>query len=406
MLDLMRANVCRCLGGDPALQLQAGLSKSPAMDVRFLLQQARQAAEAAVAATQAAATAASDGAHVPAASAAEGRMGIIERVQFTKLTSESVEASLRARAAELRFWVELRAPAPDASALHAHAEAMSRAIARATRAFERLLAMAPANVDVLRTFAVFELEVRRNTDAAHAHFDAADAVDEQRSSARRSAAKAARASTTAAWCQAHGVASGSGRLDGGDGGDSGGDGRAQPPQVGAPPPAGGATGHEFKRVAVAVLATARLSSHAAGSGAVVGGPLVRATSAASIRSAGSWRSDAAEDADGADDDAGMGGGTTTMHRKHRRTKLAASSYAAAAAHVRRLSLTSLGDTAAASAGAAPLAAHHNPRATRRASVGALPAAAGGGAATTKPARSRRYSDGMQPQSHVRERMQP
>ena len=49
LLDLLRANVSRCFGHDPQHELaalRAGLAKAPAMDVRFLLQQARVLAEA------------------------------------------------------------------------------------------------------------------------------------------------------------------------------------------------------------------------------------------------------------------------------------------------------------------------------------------------------------------------
>lgn len=228
LLDLMRANFIRCFMDDPAAEmgvLTAGLTKEPAMDVRFLLLQARVQCEDALRRVQEVAAQedmlhdtdedagvlgqAGPAATAAAAESATAGMGIIERVQFDKLMSESIEHSLRARVGELRFWAELRTAKPDAAGLHHYSEDMSASIVKATRAFDKLVAMAPANVDVLQTYAVFLLEVRRDSKQANAFFDRADRVVAKVAAAeeiRRSTAKAARAQVAAEWNRQQGFA--------------------------------------------------------------------------------------------------------------------------------------------------------------------------------------------------------
>ena len=219
-LDLMHANFIRCFVKDPLAELaiiQSGLSKEPGMDVRFLLSQAKHQLEEIIARQEEAQAqqdfmsnlevadvgAAKDMALAVAASSGNGhRMGIIERVQFDKLMSESIEHSLNARVAELRFWAELRILTPDAARLHAYAEAMSTAVVKATRAFEKLVHMQPGNVDVLQTYAVFLLEVRRESREANRYFDRADVIvnkQEAAEEAKQRSMQAAQKAAAAAW---------------------------------------------------------------------------------------------------------------------------------------------------------------------------------------------------------------
>jgi hypothetical protein len=369
VLELVAANFARCFHPhDPAAELGhlcAGLAKEPAMDVRFLLSQARHQLEEALArrseaalmeaATHAhAATGAVGGTHAApppstAAATATTRLGIIERVQFAKLTSESMQHGLAARVSELRFWGELRQPRPDAAALHAHAEAMSTAVQRATRAFDRLLAMAPHSVEVLQTYAVFLQEVRRETGRAGELFDAADRLVAQAEAAEDGRHRAAQAAAAAGASAA--------QSDAAHYGDSGGDTRQRQwaQANGAAAAAGGGggnlppphTAHHLRSIVSAALLGTRLSAHGGGGGS---------GAAVAAAGGGSRRASLASTATiGGNDAAAISGDDMSAalrsSGKNRRASLALSSYAANTARQRRMSQCSL-PSAGGSGGAA------------------------------------------------------
>ena len=85
---------------------------------------------------------------------------------FCVVVAESSEWGLKSRCLELSFWSELLRPMPSLPRLHMMSEGMSGAITRAQTCFERLLAMRPDSVEVLQSYAVFLMEVKRETAAA------------------------------------------------------------------------------------------------------------------------------------------------------------------------------------------------------------------------------------------------
>jgi hypothetical protein len=182
VLDLFFANFVRSFMHDDDLELSIiseGLEKDPSVDIRFLLFQAkRQLDESPTDAS----TAAAGHTHIasPSSPGAAGngkhaaKMTIIERVQYEQFLNESLEACNKARHSELAFWSELRKKVPELSKLHAASETMNTAINKATAAYEKLLAMRSDSVEVLQSYAVFLLEVKRETAAANKYFDQAD----------------------------------------------------------------------------------------------------------------------------------------------------------------------------------------------------------------------------------------
>ena len=340
MMDLMRANFIRIFINDASEEaacIASGLSKSPGMDVRFLLSQAKHQMEergfhfppagsggAPGEERKALAVSSSEAAGRPDTSA---RMGIIERVQFEKLMSESVEYSLRARVSELRFWSELRHEQPNALALHIRATDMSTAVVRASRAFHKLVEMAPNNVDVLQMYAVFLLEVRRENSQANHYFDRADKIVEKELSlneARRARARADKSAAMSVWGVAKKTPS-SAAVPGAS--DAAGAGKGAPvaSPAGARSPAtlAGGTGGAPPRAAASGLP--RTFSNASGMTAPSGSQ----SPSASLHHKGSFRSQ------GGDDAGNIG---QTLNAKTRRGSIAMASYAGQAARVRRSSL--------------------------------------------------------------------
>lgn len=173
LLAALRANFMRCFIGDAEAELAViheGLAKEAAIDVRFLLLQAKRQLEEGTAATGSVRAAiegkdthgnghghgggghgASAGGHVGHGGPhREGKMSIIERVQHEQWMGEAQEASLRARRLEAEFWGALRSSDPDMGALSRCSEGMSAAIAAASAAFAKLLATRPHSVEVLQ----------------------------------------------------------------------------------------------------------------------------------------------------------------------------------------------------------------------------------------------------------------
>lgn len=176
LLAALRANFMRCFIGDAEAELAViheGLAKDAAIDVRFLLLQAKRQLEEGTAASGSVRAAVSGqgghghghghgqdhsahgghGGHSHGGHGSphrEGKMSIIERVQHEQWMGEAQEASLRARRLEQEFWAALRAAEPDMGALSRCSEGMSAAIAAASAAFAKLLATRPHSVEVLQ----------------------------------------------------------------------------------------------------------------------------------------------------------------------------------------------------------------------------------------------------------------
>jgi len=197
---LFHAEFLRCYAPGAAAELAViseGLSSGePAIDVRFLLTQARRAAEGGGGggggAAAAAAAAAPASALAAAARADRDSLGPIQQVQFDQFSREAEAEVARARAAELRFWRELRVrPAPDVGALHGCSEALSAALERAEGAFAALLLLLPRCVPLLRAFADFLRDVKRDGAAAAGREDEAEECALLLQSAAAAAAAAA-----------------------------------------------------------------------------------------------------------------------------------------------------------------------------------------------------------------------
>lgn len=208
VLCLFHAQFMRCFLDDKDREIHiisAGLTKDPSVDIRFLLiQSGRQLEEQSSvihgpASQNHGAFHANNshghgnhghGKHGHGKHGHGGKLSVIERVQVKTLSDESAEFSKKARNCEYLFWKALRAPAPELARLHSLAEEMSNAIARATLAFEKLLMIQPDNIEFLQSYAIFLLEVKRETVAANKYFDQAEEIAAQREAAA-AAAKAA-----------------------------------------------------------------------------------------------------------------------------------------------------------------------------------------------------------------------
>lgn len=90
------------------------------------------------------------------------------------VVAESTEWGLKSRCLELSFWSELLHPKPSLARMHSLSESMSTAILRAQTCFERLLTMRPDSIETMQSYAVFLLEVKRESVAADKLFDRAD----------------------------------------------------------------------------------------------------------------------------------------------------------------------------------------------------------------------------------------
>ena len=207
VLCLFHAQFMRCFLNDKDRELQIinqGLTKDPSVDIRFLLFQSRRQLEeqSSIIMGPAASQAHTGGLHNKHGHGKQGhgkhghkhghggKLSLIEMVQFEKLLSESTDFSLKARTCEHAFWMALRATSPELARLHYLAEEMSNNIARATLAFEKLLMMQPDSVEVLQSYAIFLLEVKRETVAANKYFDQADEITAQREAAAAAATAA------------------------------------------------------------------------------------------------------------------------------------------------------------------------------------------------------------------------
>jgi hypothetical protein len=198
---LFHAEFLRCYAPGAAAELAViseGLSSGePAIDVRFLLTQARRAVEGGGGGSGGGAAAAAAAAAPASALAAAARgdrdsLGPIQQVQFDQFSREAEVEVARARAAELRFWRELRVrPAPDVGALHGCSEALSAALERAEGAFAALLLLLPRCVPLLRAFADFLRDVKRDGAAAAGREDEAEECALLLQSAAAAAAAAA-----------------------------------------------------------------------------------------------------------------------------------------------------------------------------------------------------------------------
>lgn len=193
IMDLMHANFIHIFIGDADAELEciaAGLAKEPTLDIRFLLMKCKQelieSGSAGVGVTV-------EGEHAVVAHNPHHQphqQSIVEKVVYEKLVAESTEWSIKSRSLELAFWNELRRPQPLVTQLHRLSAGMSNAISRAESSFERLLAMRPDSLEAMESYAVFLLEVKRDTDAADAQFARADKLTRLNAERQQSSLKA------------------------------------------------------------------------------------------------------------------------------------------------------------------------------------------------------------------------
>jgi hypothetical protein len=154
--------------------IEEGLSKTPALDIHFMLMQAKQTlrqeissvlndAKSDVLSEQAVATIA---ASIGSAGGMSGDRGIVENVSFERLMRECTTATLSIQAAELKLWAELSLHNPDSLAIYRQIMVIAQMQARADSRYVDWMRMAPSDPIVLQSYAMYLLQIKRDTAAA------------------------------------------------------------------------------------------------------------------------------------------------------------------------------------------------------------------------------------------------
>jgi hypothetical protein len=169
--------------------LEGGLHKQPGVDVQFLLMQARQALrleisqvlqEAKLESGGAAGNAAESSAMASLATATKtgggSDRGIVENVSFERLMRECTTASLAVQACEVKLWSELLGRQPSSFRLYLRIMDMTQLQAKAEKRYADWLRMSPGDPNVLQSYAMYLLHVRRDVQAAERQYKDIDAI--------------------------------------------------------------------------------------------------------------------------------------------------------------------------------------------------------------------------------------
>lgn len=135
--------------------------RNPAVDIRFLIFQARKVAED--------------------ATGSKGQMSALNRVAFEKHLADARRMVQRTLARQVAFWGELASPAPDITRCHRLCSEINSAMAAAEHAFVQLLELNSQSLLVLRLYAEFTMYVVNNGEKANVLLAEAERLEEQQS---------------------------------------------------------------------------------------------------------------------------------------------------------------------------------------------------------------------------------
>jgi len=188
-INLFYAEFRRCFLPCPSEELELileGLSKEPAIDVRFLLFQSKKSLEgskkggvvegAAGSSTTIPSSSKEMGVGADCHSGGGGAvvyggeepLGVIEQVQYDKLEKCVREGLVRARGAELKFWAELRRPVVRLGTLQTVTGVLSQAVCDVEGAFKESMNLKPGHSALMHQYADFLRDVKRSRVEAEA----------------------------------------------------------------------------------------------------------------------------------------------------------------------------------------------------------------------------------------------
>jgi PAS domain-containing protein len=170
LIFLFQSRFCGAFLGNKHLQTSALLAaerRRPALDVAFLVYQARRANE----------ESSSSGGGV--------ELSALARVSFEKFSADARRNVLLAAQRQASFWAELVDPMPDLSRLHRLSSETSAAVAAAENAFAELSQINNSSIAVIRLYAAFNLIVLGNAEKASVLTQEADRLEDAKAKDHR-----------------------------------------------------------------------------------------------------------------------------------------------------------------------------------------------------------------------------
>ncbi|CAE7937381.1 tmcB, partial [Symbiodinium sp. KB8] len=137
--------------------------RSPPLDIWFLMWQRRKQMEEDDSAAQ------------------QGQMNVLTRVAFDKHMKDAMVSGADARRNLVLFWGELKSRVPDLGRMYSLGGTLNDSIAKTEASFSALLHINRRNVDVLRKYAAFVMDVLNHPARAQTLLDEATAVEERAS---------------------------------------------------------------------------------------------------------------------------------------------------------------------------------------------------------------------------------
>lgn len=161
--------------------IESGLSKQPALDVQFLLIQARHLLEEEL------------DAHLATfqKKRTPKKLGVVESLMVERFLGQLGGATLRALIAEAALWSQALKTEPSAKKMQESIEDLTRSIANAEDSIEQLSRLAPSNVEFLQAHGTFLAQVRRDKKGALARFKEVSIVEVEASKMAAANAEAA-----------------------------------------------------------------------------------------------------------------------------------------------------------------------------------------------------------------------
>lgn len=143
--------------------------RSPPLDIWFLMWQRRKQMEEDDSAAQ------------------QGQMNVLTRVAFDKHMKDAMVSGADARRNLVLFWGELKSRVPDLGRMYSLGGTLNDSIAKTEASFSALLHINRRNVDVLRKYAAFVMDVLNHPARAQTLLDEATAVEERASKVSQNA---------------------------------------------------------------------------------------------------------------------------------------------------------------------------------------------------------------------------
>jgi len=161
--------------------IESGLSKQPALDVQFLLIQARHLLEEEL------------DAHLASfqKKRTPKKLGVVESLMVERFLGQLGGATLRALIAEAALWSQALKSEPSAKKMQESIEDLTSSIANAEDSIEQLSRLAPTNVEFLQAHGTFLAQVRRDKKGALARFKEVSIVEVEASKMAAANAEAA-----------------------------------------------------------------------------------------------------------------------------------------------------------------------------------------------------------------------